>query len=147
MKVKVTQSCPTLCDPMNYSVHGILQSRILEWVAVPFSRGSFQSRKVKGWIKKTVWTTPHTSKSQLFFIPIALTKILKEVKIQRWQRWKELGTLKIYFWNQISKGYLLLSNCSFALLNFAIWYWNKFWNQCTYVIHHFNMHFLLYTFC
>ena len=32
----------TLCDPMNYTVHGILQARILEWVAVPFSRGSFQ---------------------------------------------------------------------------------------------------------
>ena len=32
VKVKVTQSCPTLCDPMNYTVHGILQARILEWV-------------------------------------------------------------------------------------------------------------------
>ena len=30
MKVKVTQSCPTLCDPMDYTVHGILQARILE---------------------------------------------------------------------------------------------------------------------
>ena len=41
-KVKVTQSCPTLCDPMDYTVHGILQARILEWVAVPSSRGSSQ---------------------------------------------------------------------------------------------------------
>ena len=39
-RVKVTQSCPTLCDPMDYTVHGILQTRILEWVAFPFSRGS-----------------------------------------------------------------------------------------------------------
>ena len=31
-----------LCDPMDYTVHGILQTRILEWVAVPFSRVSFQ---------------------------------------------------------------------------------------------------------
>ena len=31
-EVKVAQSCPTLCDPMNYTVHGILQARILEWV-------------------------------------------------------------------------------------------------------------------
>ena len=43
--MKVTQSCPTLCDPMDgsppgSSVHGILQARILEWVAIPFSRGS-----------------------------------------------------------------------------------------------------------
>ena len=40
-KVKVAQSCPTLCDPMDSTVHGILQARILEWVAVPFSRRSF----------------------------------------------------------------------------------------------------------
>ena len=44
VKVKVTQSCPTLCDPMDYIVHGILQARILEWVAFPFSRGSSQPR-------------------------------------------------------------------------------------------------------
>ena len=42
MKVKVTQLCPALSDPMNYTVHGILQARILEWVAVPFSRGDSQ---------------------------------------------------------------------------------------------------------
>ena len=40
MKGKVAQSCLILCDPMDYTVHGILQARILEWVAVPFSRGS-----------------------------------------------------------------------------------------------------------
>ena len=44
MKVKVTRLCLTLCDPMDYTVHGILQARILEWVAVPFPRGSSQSR-------------------------------------------------------------------------------------------------------
>ena len=33
--VKVTQLCLTLCDPMDYTVHGILQARILEWVAHP----------------------------------------------------------------------------------------------------------------
>ena len=37
-------SCVQLCDPMDYTVHGILQARILEWVAVPFSRGSPQPR-------------------------------------------------------------------------------------------------------
>ena len=35
VKVKVTQSCPTLCNPIDYTVHGILQARILEWVAFP----------------------------------------------------------------------------------------------------------------
>ena len=44
VKVKATQSCLTLCDPMDYTVHGILQARILEWVAFPFSRGSSQPR-------------------------------------------------------------------------------------------------------
>ena len=44
-KVLVTHSCPLLCNPMDYSppassVHGILQARILEWFAIPFSRGS-----------------------------------------------------------------------------------------------------------
>ena len=42
--MKVTQSCPTLCNLMDYTVHGILQATILEWVAFPFSRGSSQSR-------------------------------------------------------------------------------------------------------
>ena len=44
LKVKVTQSCLTFCDPMNYTVRGILQARILEWVAFSFSRGSSQPR-------------------------------------------------------------------------------------------------------
>ena len=43
------QSCPTLCDPVDCSppgssVHGILQARILEWVAISFSRGSYRPR-------------------------------------------------------------------------------------------------------
>ena len=47
--VLLAQSCPTLCDAMNYSppgfsVHGIFQGRIREWVAVPFSRGSSRPR-------------------------------------------------------------------------------------------------------
>ena len=41
---KVIQSCLTVCDPVDYTVHGILQARILEWVAVPFSRGPSSPR-------------------------------------------------------------------------------------------------------
>ena len=49
MCAKSLQSCPTLCDAMDWSppgssVHGILQTRILEWVAIPSSRGSSQPR-------------------------------------------------------------------------------------------------------
>ena len=67
MKVLVIQSCLTLCDPMNCSppgssVHGILQVRILERVAIPFSRGSSQPRdgtqvsRIAG-IFFTIWAT------------------------------------------------------------------------------------------
>ena len=49
MCVYVTQSCLTLCNPMDcsppgFSVHGVLRARILEWVAIPFSRGSSRPR-------------------------------------------------------------------------------------------------------
>ena len=44
VKVKVAQLCLSLYDPVDYTLHGILQARILEWVAFPFSRGSSQSR-------------------------------------------------------------------------------------------------------
>ena len=62
MYAKVTQSCLTLCDSMDYTVNGILQARILEWVAVSSSRGSSQPRDrtqvsciVDGFF--TSWTT------------------------------------------------------------------------------------------
>ena len=45
VKVKDTQSCPALCNPMDCTVHGILPARILEQVAFPFSRGSYQPRE------------------------------------------------------------------------------------------------------
>ena len=64
---KVAQSCPTLCSPMDCSlpgssVHGIFQARVLEWVAISFSRGSSRPRD---WTQVfsiadrrfTVWTT------------------------------------------------------------------------------------------
>ena len=46
---EVAQPCPTLCDPMDcnllgFSIHGILQARILEWIAISFSRGSSRPR-------------------------------------------------------------------------------------------------------
>ena len=44
VKVKVAQLCLTLCDPMDYTARGILQARILDWVAILFSRGCSQPR-------------------------------------------------------------------------------------------------------
>ena len=56
LKMKVTQSRPTLWDPTNYTVRGILQARILEWVAFPISRGSSQPRdRIQGlpwWLRQ-----------------------------------------------------------------------------------------------
>ena len=42
--MKVTQFCKTLCDSMDYTIHGTLQARILDWVAFPFSREFLQPR-------------------------------------------------------------------------------------------------------
>ena len=64
---KVAQSCPTLCDPMDYSlpgssVHGLFQARVLEWVAISFSRGSSWPRD-RTWVSSiadrrfTIWAT------------------------------------------------------------------------------------------
>ena len=54
MPAKSLQSCPTLCDPMDCSpgssVHGILQAKILEWVALPYSRGS-------SWPRDQTWVS------------------------------------------------------------------------------------------
>ena len=67
VKVLVVQSCPTICDTMDCSrpgssVRGILQARILEWGAIPFSRGSSRLRNwtwvscIAGWFF-TIWAT------------------------------------------------------------------------------------------
>ena len=67
MLYEVAQSCPTLCDPMDCSlqcssVHGIIQARVLEWVAISFSRGSSQPRD-RTWVSCiagrcfTIWAT------------------------------------------------------------------------------------------
>ena len=64
---EVAQSCPSLCDPMDCSlpgssVHGIFQARVLEWVAISFSRGSSQPRDWT-WVSHiavrrfTIWAT------------------------------------------------------------------------------------------
>ena len=77
-EVKVAQLYPTLCNPMNYSqpvlsVHEILQARILEWVAILFSRGSSQPSDrtwvscIAGWFF-TIWATREVQRIFLDFI-------------------------------------------------------------------------------
>ena len=74
---EVTQSCPNLCNPVDCSlsgssVHGIFLARVLEWVAISFSRGSFWPRdwtlvsRIVG-RRFTVWATILLSRSKLYF--------------------------------------------------------------------------------
>ena len=58
--VKVAQSCPTLWDPMDYTVHGILQARILEWVAIPF-QGIFPTQGLNQDPLDCTWIRYHLS--------------------------------------------------------------------------------------
>ena len=93
VKVLVAQSSPALWDPMDcslpgFSVHGILQARILEWVAIPFSRGSSQPRD---WIQvscivsrffppgKPLWTSYQ-------ILVFGITKEYHPIKICWWGR-------------------------------------------------------------
>ena len=96
---EVTQSCPILCDPMDcrlpgFSIHGIFQARILEWVAISFSRGSSQPRN-KTWVSwiagrcLTLWATRQAQgqmngslkkKSFLFWTPTFWSGLLQSDK-------------------------------------------------------------------
>ena len=80
LKVKVTQSCLTLCDPMDYTVRRILQARILEWVAVPFPGGSSQPRD----------QTQISHIAGLFFTSWATSEA---------QEWVVLRSWKVFFLN------------------------------------------------
>ena len=74
MNVKVVQLCPNLWDPMGCSppgssIHGILQARMLKWVAISFSKRSFQPRD-RTWVSRiagrlfTVWATREAQKDR-----------------------------------------------------------------------------------
>ena len=66
---KSLQSCPTLCDPMDcsppgFSIHGILQARTLEWVAISFSNARKWKVKVKSFSRVRLLATPRTAAYQ-----------------------------------------------------------------------------------
>ena len=92
LKVKVNQSCPTLCDPMDYTVRGILQARVLEWVAFPFSRGSSLPRD---WtqvshIAEGFFTSWATREALIFWI-------LRETNERFWaEEWYDLNSFSRY---------------------------------------------------
>ena len=83
--VIVTQSCSTLCDPMDCSlpgpsVHGILQARILEWIAISFS-SSMQDKQHKIQLHQNVNGGSHSGKRKMVW------KFLKKLKICRITMW------------------------------------------------------------
>ena len=121
MKVLVVQSCLTLCDPMDsslpgFSVHGMLQARILEWVAIPFSRRSSQLRiePRSPYILLSYWKIP-----EVFWI----------VSFEGWSR-----TQRIIFRVSFSINLIDLSSSQFSYSNISaveyekiqVWY-DKLW--------------------
>ena len=89
MTVRVVQSCPTLCNPMDYTFHGILQARILEWVAFPFSRGSSKLRDQTqvSWIAGEFFTSWATREAKYLCSEVAgispLGRLAREDGVQR----------------------------------------------------------------
>ena len=76
VKVSVTQSCPILCDPMDYrplgsSVPVTLQARILEWVAIPFPRGYSWPRD-QTWVSRVAGRFYHPSHWESLLLAIVL---------------------------------------------------------------------------
>ena len=84
---EVAQSCPTLynpmdCSPSGSSVHGIFQARVLEWVAISFSRRSFQPRdwtRVSHIVGFTVWATREAQNTGLWAKPECTRSILVNI--------------------------------------------------------------------
>ena len=89
MCAKSLQSCPTLCNPMDCSllgpsVHEVLQARILEWVAIPFSRGSSwpRDRIQVSWIAGRFFTYiwPAGKPSPIFNHPLKIVRLVSSFK-------------------------------------------------------------------
>ena len=82
--VLVTQSCLTLCEPMDYSppgssVHGIFQARILEWVAISFSRGIFPTQRLNPGLphcRQILYPLSHQGLPKFFQIKVTEDKMV-----------------------------------------------------------------------
>ena len=85
---EVAQSCPTLCDPMDYippgsSIHGILWAEVLEWVAISFSRGSSQFKDLTRVSVLHADTLPSEPKLLGFIIWLQKNKIKLTLSIMK----------------------------------------------------------------
>ena len=110
-EVKVTQSsCPAICDPMDYTVHGILQARILERIAVCFSRESSQPRDrtqlshIAGRIftswatRKAWWEWKRRAKKLAWNSTLKKQRSWQPAPSQKSRKWKQW---QIFFWGEL----------------------------------------------
>ena len=93
-KLKIPQLCLTLCNPMDYTVLGIFQARILEWVAFPFSRGSSQSgdrtqvsciagRFLTSWAASVSWGIRQKKSTWLYLDSTLHTRWFRQISIKQ----------------------------------------------------------------
>ena len=116
----VTQSCPTLCNPMDYSppgssVHGILQARTLEWVAIFYSR-------ISSWPKDWTWVSCIAGR----FIPS------ESLGKPKWI--KSLG--KSIVPNRIPSSHMCVGESPFPLCSWLMNFffgWHFFFSVCDYI--------------
>ena len=93
---EVSQSCPTLCDPMDCSlpgssIHGIFQTTVLEWVALSFVRGSSQPRG---------WTQVSCIASRRFYRLSHQRSGCESWTIKKAERWR-IGAFELWCWRRL----------------------------------------------
>ena len=130
-KSEVAQSCPTLCDPMDCSlqrssVRGIIQARVLEWVAISFSRGSSQPRD-QTWVSHTagrhftIWATGSKQEKEyvkaVYCHPAYLTYICRVHHEKCQAEWSTAG-IKI-----AGRNINNLSWCLFGIYSLTVFSW------------------------
>ena len=125
--MKVTQSCQILCDPMDYTVHGILQARILEWAAFPFSRDQAQVSHIAGGFF-TSWATreAHSSLQRKSVSKISVMK--STYKIAKTRIW-------VVYWK---KEWIVFKNVGFQVnrLGYKPWlcHFTATWRWASYLL-------------
>ena len=106
--MKFAQSCPTLCDSMDFIIHGILQVRILEWVAFPFSKGlpnpGIELRSPS--LQADVLPSEPPGKSSLIAQLVKNPPAMKEtlVRFLGWEDWRRERLPTPVFWPRIFHG-------------------------------------------
>ena len=128
--VFVAYSCPALCNPINYSppgpsIHGILQARTLEWVAISFSKRNYRRKKVKSLSHIRLFVTPWTVAYQA----------LPSMEFSRHEYWSGLPFPSPWEW------YIKRENLSYKVKHLNIQRFIKF--RCTLSFNSWGVYFYL----